>query len=177
MSIRSVVTRGYGSFGSIAEIVVRGYTIGQRLGGDTADAVIDYDGLRRVVRAAKRAQNKSVKASRTAHEGLKDAFNRAWERLAEEQPTAAEAVRVEVPALVEAIEPEPEVIVEAAVASPLAAVLVPAARIRWDRVSDVLGTATAILDVLERQRLEAERLRLARIQEEDDLTILVLAST
>ena len=28
MSIRTVVTRGYGSFGSIAEVVTRGYSIG-----------------------------------------------------------------------------------------------------------------------------------------------------
>lgn len=29
MSIATVVTRGYGSFGSIAEVVTRGYTIGE----------------------------------------------------------------------------------------------------------------------------------------------------
>lgn len=155
MSIRSVVTRGYGSFGSIAEIVVRGYlTAG---GADQADGFYDHEVLRRHARATEKARKKSSEERKKAERRLADELDRSWRRIIDGEPDLIEAVRAAVPL--------PEGIADWG------------AGIEWGRVADVLGTATAILDAMERQRLEAERLRLARIQEEDDLTILVLAST
>lgn len=154
MSIRSVVTRGYGSFGSISEIVVRGYLSAGVT--DRADGVYDPDILRRHARATERARKKSAEERKKAERRLADELDRSWRRIIDGEPDIVEAVRAAVPL--------PEGVPDWN------------AGIEWGRVSDVLGVATAILDALERQRLEAERLRLARIQEEDDLTILVLAT-
>lgn len=111
----------------------------------------EYDALRKRIREAEKAREKSEQAKKRAKQKLLDELERSYRRIVLGEPELAE----EVLAATIAAEPQAIIYTEAA------------PQIDWRKFTDLLDTAGQILAILERERV-------AMAADEADIEILLL---
>lgn len=145
MSIRTVVTRGFGAGGSIAAVVLRGYIASATSpAGDTHDG-----GLTR----------REIERARAALKRTTDARDRSRAERRKAEAALAEAVRSAYEATVEGLQPADR----AAIMAEAMGAPVIDAHVDWGRIAQNIETVTNLIAALE-----------ARARDEDDIEVLLL---